>query len=68
MCLKEIGRINGLYEVKPTQVNISIEQHVQKLEIMSDEELLRLSGENQNLFATPRIEKEVEGVLIEGEK
>jgi len=55
MCLKEIGKINGLYDVKAPSLTINIEQHVQKLEVMSDEELLKLSGGNQNLFSTPRI-------------
>lgn len=50
MCLKEIAKIQGHYDTKPTQVTINIEQHAQRLEVMSDEELLRLTGAADDLL------------------
>jgi len=59
MCLKELAKIQGHYDTKPTQVTINIEQQIGKLEMMSDEELLRLTGHDERLFTKP------EPVLVE---
>ena len=52
MCLREVAKMNGLYEKTPgVQVNVlNIEQNIRKLETLSDEELLKLAGHNQELF------------------
>ena len=65
MCLKEIGKINGLYEDTKPKVQINIQAHAEKLEVMTDEELLRLSGAAANLLDMPTItEKEIEDAEI----
>lgn len=48
MCLKEIGKVNGLYETKKESITINIEQHIQKIEKLSDEELLQMLGTDAN--------------------
>ena len=63
MCLKEIGKINGLYEDTKPKVTINIETNVHKLEVMSDEELLQLSGHSLDLLELP-IEKEIEDAQL----
>lgn len=53
MCLREVAKMNGLYEKesKTTNINlIHVEQNLKKLEVMPDEELLRLAGHNKELF------------------
>jgi len=60
LCLKEIGKINGLYDKKETKVIINIDTQAQQLEEMSDEQLLQLTGNNGNLF-------DMEPILIEYE-
>ena len=65
MCLKEIGKINGLYESKAPKVTINIAQQTQKLEVMSDEELLQLTGGNQNLFSKPQALEIIDAELVE---
>lgn len=58
MCLKEIGKVNGLYETKKENITINIEQHIQRIEKLSDEELLKMLGEDA---------PEMELLPIEGE-
>ena len=48
--LKEIAKLNGMYEAKTTTVNVlHIEQNVSRLEEMTDEELLMLAGKHDVL-------------------
>ena len=56
LTLKELAKINNLYpnESNLTVLNIThVEQTVSKLRSMSDEELLRLSGNDKGMFALP---------------
>jgi len=53
MCLKEIGKINGLYEKKVQNLTINIDQHIQQIESLSDEELLRMVGAGEDLLSLP---------------
>lgn len=50
MCLKEIGKINGLYETKSTKVVINVEHTAQQLEVLTDEELLQITGGHSDMF------------------
>ena len=51
MCLREVAKLNSLYEQAPQSVTlINIQQNIDKLEVMSDEELLKLSGNDQTMF------------------
>ena len=51
MCLKEVARLNDLYDDKPQNMTlIHVEQNVKKLEVMTDEELLKLSGNDLSMF------------------
>ena len=51
LCLKEVAKINDMYDHKPQNVTlINVQQNIEKLEVMSDEELLKLSGNSVNLF------------------
>jgi len=65
LCLKEVAKMNGLYADKSptTQINVlNIEQNIKKLEMLSDEELLKLAGHSQDLF------KQIEHVPVESVK
>ena len=55
MCLREVAKMNGLYEKQiTTSVNIHLmEKNTQKLQALSDEDLLKLSGSNSNMFNKP---------------
>ena len=67
MCLKEVAKLNDLYDTKPQSVTlIHIEKNIGKLEVMSDEELLRLSGSDLTMFE--RHEGEFEEVNDENDK
>ncbi len=54
MVLKELAKINGHYEKKPsTQINVlHIEQTVKRIESMSDEQLLELAN-TEEMFSLP---------------
>lgn len=53
LCLKEIGKINGLYESSKPRVTINLQQNAKQLETMSDQELMLLAGSPHSLFDTP---------------
>ena len=55
MAIKELAKLHNMYEVKPTTVvnMVNIEQHVKKLEVMTDDELLQLAGNHPHLFEKP---------------
>ena len=54
LCLKEVAKLNDLYDAKPQSLTlINIQQDVKKLEVMSDEELLRIAGTDRSLFERP---------------
>lgn len=55
MAIKELAKLHNMYETKPTTVvnMVNIEQHVKKLEVMTDDELLQLAGNHPHLFEKP---------------
>jgi len=68
MCLKEVAKLNDLYDTKPQSVTlIHIEKNIGKLEVMSDEELLRLSGSDLTMFERHEPAKLEDADSIEGE-
>jgi len=70
LALKELAKINNLYP-NDTNINVlnitNVEQSLGRLRSMSDEELLRLSGHDQTLFALPAIDVKYEEVEQEHE-
>jgi len=51
LCLKEVAKLNELYTVTPQNLTLINVQHNQdKLEVMSDSELLKLAGNNTSMF------------------
>ena len=51
LCLKEVAKLNSLYDVTPQSVTlINIQQNQDKLEVMTDDELLKLAGNNTQMF------------------
>ena len=62
MAIREIGKINGLYEDGKTPSLVINNNYFEKqLDELSDEDLLQLSGGNKNLLALPEpIEGEFE--------
>jgi len=70
MCLREVAKMNGLYEKVGTTVNIlNLHQNVQKLESMSDDELLKLAGSDERMFEQVEhiVDDRVEDDSIEAE-
>ena len=66
MCLKEVSRLNDLYDDKPQNLTlIHVEQNVKKLEVMTDEELLKLSGNDLAMFERNESVKALEGEFTE---
>ena len=54
--IRELGRLNGLYtEKKEQDININITTNQQKLETLSDDELLKLAGSGEDLFKMPDV-------------
>ena len=48
--IRELGKINGLYEKEAPVININIHQDMKKLEVMSDADLLNLAGQDTELL------------------
>jgi len=65
--IRELGKINGLYEKMEPDITINIQQNVHKLEVMSDAELLRLAGRDEELLSNEPIEGDFEEVMDEEE-
>ena len=65
--IRELGKLNGLYEAEKPDVTINIQQNIQKLEVLSDEELLRLAGQSCDLLVNEPLEGEFEEVASEEE-
>jgi len=58
--IRELGKINGLYEPEAPDITINITQDIRKLEVMSDVDLLRLAGKDASLLDTSVEETEEE--------
>jgi len=65
--IRELGKINGLYEKTEPDITINIQQNVHKLEVLSDAELLRLAGRDEELLSNEPIEGDFEEVMDEEE-
>lgn len=65
--IRELGKINGLYERTEPDITINIQQNVHKLEVLSDAELLKLAGRDEELLTNEPIEAEYEEVEVNAE-
>ncbi len=60
--IRELGKINGLYEKVEPDITINIQHNVHKLEVMSDAELLKLAGREETLLTNDPIDADFEEV------
>jgi len=70
MAIREMGKLHKLYEQAPmVQINtLNIEQNQKKIEVLSDEELLRMAGNHPHLFEKPNEVKRVgKDEIIDGD-
>lgn len=59
-CIKELGKINGIYEAPKVTINVQNVTRVEQLESLSDAELMRIAGlrkEQQALSAPQTIDE-----------
>ena len=53
--IRELGKLNSLYDAPEADITINIQQNVHKLEVMSDTELLKLAGRDETLLSMPEV-------------
>mgnify|MGYP006413109861 FL=1 len=57
--IRELGKINGLYEKEAPDITINITQDIRRLEVMSDADLLTLAGQDTELLTNEPLDYEV---------